>query len=380
MATKKKDTDVDADGEFSMLFKADIKSKVDKQTISMIEDGLPTDVKKFISTGSTLLDYAIANRKNGGVPVGKITEISGKNSTGKTLVAMQICANGQKEGALIVYVDPEHALNGDFAKRVGLDINHPNFVHLTPSTMEDTYACMFLLFSRIREAEQNKTMNWPYVILVWDSIPASPPKQDLDSENPDPSANVGLVARIMSKNLKILLGEAGRKNVACLFLNQLRNKIGAMPGEDPYIEPGGNALPFYASVRIRLTSVGKIKTKDKTEVLGIKTKAEVRKTRFGPPFRKSEFNIFFTKGVKDIDSIIEFLEKKGQIRSVNGGRKGKLYSLKSQPKEEEMDLVQFRQKIITDPVYNNEIMELVDNLLTKDLVDPDSVEHEIEND
>lgn len=363
---------------FSEDFKRGIRSDLGKHVIAMDHDGLSTDVKKFISTGSTLLDYSLANRKDGGVPVGKITEIFGLNSTGKTLICMQICANAQKEGALVVYIDPEWALNSDFAMRVGLDTKHENFIHMHPNTMEDVFTAMFKLFHKLDEAEKNKTMHFPYVVLVWDSIPAAPPKEDVDAENPNPTSNIGLIPRVLSKNLKMLLATSGRKNVAQIFINQVRSRIGAMPGQSPWVTTGGNALPFYASCRIFLKNKGKIKTKKTKEVVGINVLAEVVKTRFGPPYRRAEFQVYFNKGVDDTLSLISYLKDRDLIKSRKGGRYGTLFYIPEDEKDDgkrdsnpALSELNFKKKILTDKDFRERILKIVDHNMVKSLVDPD---------
>lgn len=350
-----------------------IVDSVSKEIVMLREDGLPSDVKKFISTGSTLLDYAIANQDNGGIPVGKITEISGLEGTGKTLFGMQICANAQKEGALIIYIDAERALNSDFAMRVGLDVNSKDFIYMPLRTVEEVFSTMFTVFHKIDESEKRGEFKYPYVVIIWDSIAATPCQEDLNAENPDPASNVGLKPRILSKNMALLLDQTGRKNVAQVFLNQLRTNIRAQAFSDPYITPGGKAIPYYSSARIRLTQKGKIKAKE--EIVGILTKGRVTKTRFGPPHRECEFGIYFTKGVDDSESIIDYLANKKAIKTKAGGQKGKQYSLDG---VNYMSKVEFRKTMNKDADFRKLILAEASNLLKKDLVDPDEEEQTIE--
>lgn len=366
MATRKKKEEGDQPShDHSRDLEDLLRKEFGKETVSMIEDGLPTDVKLFISTGSTLLDLVISNRKNGGIPVGKITELYGFESTGKTLLAMQIAANTQKIGGFVVYIDPEHALNSDFAERIGLDVNE-RFIHMTPSSIEKVFEALFKIFHWLDDLEKKGKFKYPCVTIIWDSIPATPAQEDLDKENPNPTANVGVMSRVLSKNLKQLLGVSGRKNVALVFLNQLRTKIGAMPGEDPYNTVGGKSLPYYASVRVKLSSVGKIKDKD-NEVIGITTRGEVKKTRFGPPHRKVDFEIYFTKGVDNIESLIMYGKKKGAVKNKNGGPKGTLYVVDG----EEFTKVELKTKILNDESFKSKIVSMIEDSLIKNLEDPD---------
>lgn len=353
-----------------------IKESFKNETIILGEDGLPSDVKIFIPTGSTLLDYAITNRDGGGIPVGKITEIAGLEASGKTLLAMQICANAQKMGGLAVYMDPERALNSDFAKRVGLNVKN-NFIYMCPRTVEDVFKAMFTIFHKLDEAEKENKLEYPFCVIVWDSVAASPTKEDLNAENPDPTANIGLKARILSKNVALMVEQSGRKNVAQVFLNQLRMDIkkAAVPFLDPYITTGGNAIPYYASVRIRLFKKGKIKVKD--EIIGILTKAKIEKTRFGPPYRECEFGIYFAKGVDDTESLIDFLTKKKRIKTKLGGAKGKLYSING---ENFYTKLEFRKKISKEEKFKQEIMLMISELMKKDLANSNEEELLIEDD
>lgn len=364
MATKRKKEEGDPE-DHSKDLEDILRKEFGKETVSMIEDGLPTDVKLFISTGSTLLDLIISNKKDGGIPVGKITELYGHESTGKTLLAMQIAANTQKLGGLVIYIDPEHALNSDFAERVGLNLEK-DFIHMTPSSMEKVFEALYKIFHWLDDLEKKDKFKYPCVSIFWDSIPATPAQEDLDKENPNPTANVGLMSRVLSKNLKQLLGVSGRKNVALVFLNQLRTKIGAMPGEDPYNTVGGKSLPYYASVRVRLSSTGKIKDKN-NEVIGITTRGEVKKTRFGPPHRKVDFEIYFTKGVDNIESLIGYGKKKGAIKSKNGGPKGTIFIVD----KEEFSKVELKSRIVNDPMFKDKILTMIEASLIKNLEDPD---------
>lgn len=364
MATKRKKEEGELE-DHSRDLEDILRKEFGKETVSMIEDGLPTDVKLFISTGSTLLDLIISNRKDGGIPVGKITELYGHESTGKTLLAMQIAANTQKLGGLVIYIDPEHALNSDFAERVGLNLEK-DFIHMTPPTMEKVFEALFKIFHWLDDLEKKNKFKYPCVSIFWDSIPSSPAQEDLDKENPNPTANVGLMSRVLSKNLKQLLGVSGRKNVALVFLNQLRTKIGAMPGEDPYNTVGGKSLPYYASVRVKLSSTGKIKDKN-NEVIGITTRGEVKKTRFGPPHRKVDFEIYFTKGVDNIESLITYGKKKGAIKSKPGGQKGTIFIVDG----EEFSKIELKSKIINDPTFKDKILTMIETSLIKNLEDPD---------
>ena len=340
-----------------------------------MEDGSPSDVKIFIPTGSTLLDYLISNRRNGGIPVGKIAEISGLEGTGKTLLAMHICANTQKMGGLPIYIDTENAFQSDFAIRVGL-VPDKDFLYAAPGSVEDVFKYIFTVLKRL---DDNKgDTGYKFVTIIWDSVAATPCAADLKEENPDPTATVGLKPRILSKNIYTLLQSAGRANVAQVFLNQLRTNIRAQPFSDPYISPGGKAIPFASSVRVRLTSKGKVKSGD--QIIGINTRAKCVKTRFGPPHRDCVFPIYFTHGVDDLESIIDLLIDQKKITKKTAGRLGNRFYFKGEKKEDGLSKIDFKKRIRGNPETMNKVLDLLEEAMTTSLINPEEVSIEIVGD
>lgn len=365
-----------SDKSFATSLMSHINKEMKDEIAFLIEDGSPSDVEIFISTGSSVLDYIISNQKNGGIPVGKITEISGLEGTGKTLLAMQICANTQKMGGIPIFIDTEHAFNSDFARRVGLDTSK-NFMYITPSCVEDVFSVIFNIIHRLDKQEKEKGEKVPFVTLVWDSVAATPPKADIDDENPDPTATVGLKPRILSKNIYSLLRMTGRKKIAQVFLNQLRTNIRAQPFQDPYVTPGGKAIPFASSIRIRLMNAGKVKAKD--SIVGIQAKAKCVKTRFGPPYRVAEFPIYFTHGVDDLEGTIDILVKNDKILKKKGGEAGRSmgYYFKGDSEDLRCSKVDLKQKILQDPTLQKKVETLLEEVLTVPMVDPMKAELEI---
>jgi recombination protein RecA len=353
---------------------SDINKDLEDEVAVLVDDGSPSDVKVFIPTGSTLLDYVISNQIDGGIPVGKVAEIAGLEGTGKTLLAMQICANAQKMGGLPVYIDTEHAFNTDFAQRVGLDTKN-NFIYVNPGTVEDVFKTIFTIIHRLDEQEKKVKEKIPFVVIVWDSVAATPTKQDVEGENPDPAATIGLKPRILSKNIYTLLGMTGRKRVAQVFLNQLRTNIKAQPFQDPYITPGGKAIPFAASVRLRISTKGKIKVDD--SIVGIEAQVKCVKTRFGPPYRSCEFPIYFTHGVDDTESIVDMLVEKDVIIGKSAGAKGKVFYLKGDSADTAVSKVELKRKYKNDPAFKKLINHELSKVMVKDMVNPDTAELEI---
>lgn len=365
---KSKSSSLDLSG---ILIK-NINSELDGEVAHLVEDGSPSDVRLFVSTGSTLLDYIISNRRDGGIPVGRVSELSGLEGSGKSLLAMQVCANAQKMGGLAVYMDTESAFNSDFASRVGLDTKN-NFVYCSPETVEDAFKTIFKILHTLDEREKSGDGKVPLVCVVWDSVAATPTKADIETEDPDPAATVGLKPRILSKNISTLLGSTGRQNVALLFLNQLRTNIRAQPFQDPYITPGGKAIPFASSIRVRLGNKGKVKVKD--SIVGIQCEAKCVKTRFGPPYQNCEFPIYFTHGVDDSEAIMNKLIDHDYVEKISKGRNGVAYKLKDEQKE--YTDVEFKKEFKTNKEFKNKVLDYLEKVMIKPMIDPDSVSIEV---
>ena len=351
-----------------------LKKELKEEVTFLFEDGDASDVKYFVSTGSTLLDYIISNRRKGGIPVGKITEISGLEGTGKSLLAMQICAEAVKMGGSAAFIDTEHAFSAEFAARVGLE-EGSNFRVIRPSSVEGVFETLFKIVHSLDEKKKSKETDIPFFVFVWDSVAQTPCKADLDTENTDPTATVGLKPRILSKNIATLLGSVGRKNVASVFLNQLRMNIGARPGQDKWVTPGGKAIPFASSVRVRLANAGKVKEKD--AIRGINVKAKCVKTRFGPPYRECNFPLYFTHGVDDWESIIDILSNHDKVIKQKGGRYGMMYRFADDPVEAKLPKLEFKKKLKTDSNLAEKAKKLLEEVMAVDLFDPDNAKIEI---
>lgn len=345
-----------------------------------IEDSI-SDVDTFVSTGCTELDIKCANGPNGGIPITKITEITGQEGTGKSLMAMHIMANAQKMGGLAVYIDPEHGLNTDFARQIGLTVE--DIIHVLPTSMEDVFItvneiCQHLEEEQVAAKKEKRDPEHKFVVVVWDSIAATPTKHDRDGENPDPSSSIGVKARILSKNIPMWLNYASKYKIGFVLVNQLRTMIGAMPGQDPWVSPGGKAVPFYSSLRIRLSSIGKLKNKDKT-VVGIKTRAKIVKNRFGPPHRIAQFPIYFTHGIDDEESLMEALTGNGLVKS-SGGRNGSMFHIKGDSKDTATKQFDFKLKMYTDQEFREKIKNVAYQNLVIAMTDPRMEELELSRD
>lgn len=271
-------------------------------------DDSPTHVKRWISTGSVILDYAISNRRNGGLPEGRVIEIAGKPSIGKSHIALQVAKNVQRMGGLVVYIDTENATPVETLGDMGVDVNR-RFVYCDTHCTEEVFQIMD---STIVKAKMILAKDVP-ILCVWDSIAASSPKAELDG---DYDANsIGLNARTISKSMRKIVGVIGQNNVTLLCLNQLRTKIGVMHG-DPLTTPGGMAVPYHASVRLRLNGGQHIENSDKAAI-GINVEASIIKNKLTAPFRKAAFSIIFGQGIQEHEQILDILrgycKEKGPI-------------------------------------------------------------------
>ena len=270
-------------------------------------DETPTDLTEWISTGSSMLDIAIANRPNGGIPVGRITEITGMEASGKSLVAAQILANTQKKGGLAVFIDTENAVNEEFLECLG--INTKELLYIQLETVEDIFEVIENIISKVRESDKDRL-----VTIVVDSVAAATTRVEQEADYSKDGWSTGK-AIVISKAMRKCTNMIGRQRIALIFTNQLRQKLGVMFG-DPWTTSGGKALQFHASCRLRLKAAGQIKAKvnGKDQVVGIKTKCIVVKNRMGPPLRTSEFDIYFESGIDDLGGWLRILKDYGMIK------------------------------------------------------------------
>tara|TARA_B100000424_G_C22937878_1_gene499025 strand:- start:625 stop:1722 length:1098 start_codon:yes stop_codon:yes gene_type:complete len=261
-------------------------------------DTTPTDIKEFISTGSTLLDLAISNRPHGGIAVGRITELNGLESSGKSLVGAHLLAETQKKGGVAVYIDTETAVSQDFLKVIGVDINNMLYLHL--ETVEDIFAAVEEIVAKVRESSKDRL-----VTILVDSLAAASTNVEMEADF-DKDGWATSKAIIISKAMRKITQMIGRQRVALVFTNQLRQKLGVMFG-DPWTTSGGKALPFHASTRVRLKNKGQIKD-NKNNVIGMTILAQVVKNRLGPPLRSCEFPLYFESGIDDVGSWLKVMK------------------------------------------------------------------------
>ena len=260
-----------------------------------------------ISTGSIGIDIALGI---GGMPRGRIVEICGPESSGKTTLALSVIAQAQKKGGTCAFVDAEHALDPAYAKKIGVDLE--NLLISQPDAGEQAL-----------EITDTLVRSGAIDVLVVDSVAALVPKAELEGEMGD--QHMGLHARLMSQALRKLTATVSRSNTLVIFINQIRMKIGVMFG-NPETTTGGNALKFYASVRIDIRSIGKIK--DKEDIIGSQTRVKIVKNKVAPPFKTVDFDIMYGEGISKTGELIDlgmkagFVEKAGAWFSYNGEKLG----------------------------------------------------------
>jgi len=287
---------------------ASIVKQFGKGAIMKLGDGdHPSQDIQALSTGSVALDLALGI---GGLPRGRIVEIFGPESSGKTTLALHVAAMAQKEGGVSAFIDAEHALDVSYARKLGVNVDE--LLISQPDTGEQALEIADML---VRSNAVD--------VLVIDSVAALVPKAEIEGEMGD--AHVGLQARLMSQALRKLTGTIHRSNCIVVFINQIRMKIGVMFGS-PETTTGGNALKFYSSVRLDIRRVGAIKKGE--EVVGSRTRVKVVKNKVAPPFREVEFDVIYGHGISregdlvDLGSDQQVIDKSGAWFSYNGDRIG----------------------------------------------------------
>lgn len=262
---------------------------------------------EFISTGAVTLDAVIANRLDGGIPKGRLTEILGDESSGKSAVAAGIIASSQKKGMRVALLDAEGTSTPEFLRHFGVDPER--MLRLQLQTIEDVFKSIeFICKKRIEEGG-------PDWLIVWDSVAATPTKEELEADFE--KSQVALMARALSKGLRRVTELVDRSGTTLVFTNQIRENPMTLFG-DKTTTPGGRSIRFYSSIRIRLYRREELKDPSTKQVIGIHVRGKVIKSKVGPPLRESNFNIYFANGIDDSSSWFDVLVDSGFIKQRGG--------------------------------------------------------------
>ena len=308
----------------------------------------PSEVGGWVGTGSSMLDLAISNRKGGGFPVGRITEITGLEASGKSLLAAHALADTQKQGGLAVYIDTENAVSREFLEAIGLDLEKMLYVPL--DAIEDIFEAIESIIESVRKSNKDRL-----VTIVVDSVMGASTKIEQAADY-DKDGWATSKAIILSKGMRKITNLIGRQRIALLFTNQLRSRLGGAFG-DPWTTSGGKAIPFHSSVRLRLKSVGQIKVKKDgvDQTVGIKTRCQVIKNRMGPPLKTIDYDIYFESGIDDFGGWLNVMK---QFKLVSTA--GAWYTYKKSDGTDVKFLSKdFQGKLEADPELKDEIYNAI---------------------
>ena len=306
----------------------------------------PSTIVDWVSTGSTMADLAISNRPNGGLPVGRIVEINGLESTGKSMLSAHIISETQKRGGMAVLMDAENSAAPEFWSSLGVDI--PNLLYVQCDTIEDIFQSLESIIGEARKDSKDRLLT-----VIVDSIAGAPTAKELEADHGIDGYNTGK-AIIVSKAMRKIVGLIGRQRILPVFTNQLRMNLNAMAFGDKYIVPGGKGLAYAASVRLRLSKIGAIKNSDKI-VIGNTIQLQVQKNRCGPPMRTATFDVHFDSGIQDLSSWLDFMKDNGIITGTRAG-----YTFKSKSDGEvKFNADRFVELINTTPSFKDEVYSAI---------------------
>ncbi len=318
-----------------------IERQFGKGSIMKLGDNKTMNVET-VSTGSLSIDIALGA---GGLPMGRIVEVYGPESSGKTTLTLEAIAQAQRDGKVCAFVDAEHALDPDYAAKLGVNVD--DLLVSQPDTGEQALEITDML---VRSSAVD--------VVVIDSVAALTPKAEIEGDMGD--SHMGLQARMLSQAMRKLTGNIKRSNTLCIFINQIRMKIGVMFGS-PETTTGGNALKFYASVRLDIRRIGAVKNGD--EIVGNETRVKVVKNKIAPPFKQAEFQILYGQGFNRMGEIIDLgvkvgvVEKAGAWFSYNGSKLGQGKGNSSNFLKENPDIANEIEGIIRDKLLPKTLID-----------------------
>ena len=369
MAKKKQELDL-ADILAGELNK---QAKDNKVAFFLDDDSAPTNVDGWVSTGCAMLDVAISNRPYGGLPVGRIVEITGLEQSGKSLVSAHLLAETQKQGGVAVLIDTETAVSREFLEAIGVDVS--KLLYVSADSVEQIFDMTETIIEKVRETSKDKL-----VTIVTDSVAAASTSAELASDyGKDGYATDKAI--IISKAMRKITNMIGRQKILLVYTNQLRQKMNAMPFGDPWTTSGGKALAFHASVRLRLKGAGQIKMKvgGNDKIVGMKVRCQVVKNRMGPPLRSTDFEIYFDRGIDNYGSWLKVMKDNKLVKQA-----GAWYTYVDTDTGEELkfqskdfiDIMEEREEIreqIYKKICEVQILQYKSDTNTKDI---DSVVHD----
>jgi recombination protein RecA len=345
------DESVDRD-ELAVLLAKEL-NKGGKVSYFLDEDDNPSQVTEWVSTGSTLLDLAISNRPNGGLPVGRMVELSGLESTGKSLICAQIIAETQKRGGLAVFFDSEFSVDRNFWVALGVNIRNVNYVPFT--TIEEYFNKLEQCIGAFRKNNKDRLLT-----IFVDSVAQASTESEMESVHGVDGYNTGK-SIVISKAMRKITGLCAQQRILQVYTNQVRYNMNAGPFGDKWIVPGGKALPFACSVRIRLANLGKLKNAAK-EVIGMECQAQVIKNRCGPNYRTAAFDVMYDSGIQDRASWLDYMKLHGIITGDGHGYEYK----RVDGKKTEFKPAEFPALVNGDPSLKEELYQAIcDNYIMK---------------
>lgn len=357
---------------------ADDLNKTFKNTVDQVAyvitnaSDTPFRVRDWVPTGSDTLDIAISNRPYGGLPTGRIVEIAGLEATGKSVLAAHLVSSTQAAGGLAVYYDTENAYSEEFFKSIGVDVTR--MVYVPMQCIEDIFLSIERNIDVVRKASKDKI-----VTIIVDSVMGASTKNEMSSEY-DKDGYATSKSIILSKAMRKITNLIGREKILLVLTNQLRVKMGVSFG-DPYTTSGGKAIPFHASVRIRLKNIGKIKKKiDGIDVqVGIRVRAEIHKNRMGAPAKKVTYDLYFNRGIDNYGGWLYTMKEHKIVKTAGAWYKfdfinketGEIEDIKFQSKEFEQ-LIKDRPDVKED-MYLKMCEKLINTYDAESPTDIDSI-------